>query len=55
MVDLLAFCLVPLAGLVVYWSGGEVAGLGLLVLSVVEGLAVVGLGSQIVSYAGSRR
>ncbi|MFD3931206.1 hypothetical protein [Streptomyces sp. NPDC058614] len=49
-VDLLAFCVVPLAGLIVYWSGGQVAD-GLLVLSVVEALAAVGLGVQVVSYA----
>ncbi|MFF1676653.1 hypothetical protein ACFVYG_11545 [Streptomyces sp. NPDC058256] len=49
-VDLLAFCVVPLAGLVVYWSSGQVAD-GLLVLSVVEALAAVGLGVQVVSYA----
>lgn len=42
-VDLLAFGVVPLAGLVVYWVGGQVAGPGLLVLSVVEALAVLGV------------
>ncbi|MCX4560995.1 hypothetical protein [Streptomyces sp. 2-1] len=50
-VDLLAFCAVPLAGLVVYWAGGQV-GWGLLVLSVLEALVVVGLAVQVVLYAG---
>ena len=49
-VDVLAFCVVPLAGLVVYWGGGQV-GAGLLVLSVFEALAAVGLGAQVVLYA----
>ncbi|MEU8984476.1 hypothetical protein [Streptomyces sp. NPDC048309] len=49
-VDLLAFCVVPLGGLVVYWGSGQVVP-GLLVLSVVEALAAVGLGVLIVSYA----
>ncbi|WP_367320716.1 hypothetical protein [Streptomyces sp. HUAS ZL42] len=56
VIDLLAFCVVPLAALVVYWAGGQVSA-GLLVLSVVEALAVVGLGVLIVVYAvpfGSR-
>lgn len=52
VIDLLAFCLVPLAGLTVYWTGGQGSG-GLLVVSVVEALAVVGLGAQVVSYAGA--
>ncbi|MGW2291692.1 hypothetical protein [Streptomyces phaeochromogenes] len=50
-VDLLAFCAVPLAGLVVYWAGGQV-GRGLLVLSVLEALVVLGLAVQVVLYAG---
>lgn len=50
VIDLLAFCVVPLAALVVYWGGGQVSA-GLLVLSVVEGLAVVGLGVFVVVYA----
>ncbi|MEV2198026.1 hypothetical protein AB0I02_44670 [Streptomyces phaeochromogenes] len=50
-VDLLAFCVVPLAGLVVYWAGGQV-GWGLLVLSALEALVVVGLAVQVVLYAG---
>ncbi|WP_028804281.1 hypothetical protein [Streptomyces sp. 142MFCol3.1] len=49
-VDLLAFCLVPLAGLVVYWASGQVSA-GLVVLSVAEALAVAGLGVQVVQYA----
>ena len=49
-VDLLAFCAVPFAGLVVYWAGGQV-GWGLLVLSVLEALVVVGLAVQVVLYA----
>jgi hypothetical protein len=52
VIDLLAFCLVPLAGLTVYWTGGQGSG-GLLVVSVVEALAVLGLGAQVVSYAGA--
>ncbi|MFI5688883.1 hypothetical protein [Streptomyces sp. NPDC051636] len=50
LVDLLAFCVVPLSALVVYWAGGGTSP-GLLVLSVVEALAVVGLGAHIVLYA----
>ncbi|MDQ1026023.1 hypothetical protein QF035_003605 [Streptomyces umbrinus] len=50
-VDLLAFCVVPLAGLVVYWAGGQV-GRGLQVLSVIEALVVVGPAVQVVLYAG---
>lgn len=50
LVDLLAFCLVPLAALVVYWSGGQVTA-GLLVLSLVEAAAVAGLGVFVVRYA----
>jgi hypothetical protein len=49
-VDLLAFCVVPLAALVVYWSGGQVSA-GLLVLSLAEAAAVVGLGVFVVLYA----
>ncbi|WP_329334548.1 hypothetical protein OG866_13560 [Streptomyces sp. NBC_00663] len=48
-VDLLAFCGVPLAALVVFWAAG---GSGLLVaLSGLEALAVGGLASQVVWYA----
>ncbi|MET7485619.1 hypothetical protein [Streptomyces sp. NPDC005538] len=51
-VDLLAFCVVPFAGLVVYWAAGAGdSSSGLLVLSVVEALIVVGLGHQVLSYA----
>ncbi|GGK50978.1 hypothetical protein GCM10010094_08980 [Streptomyces flaveus] len=50
-IDLLAFCVVPLAGLVVYWAGGQVTG-GLLAVSVLEALAVAGLGAQFLVYAG---
>lgn len=50
VIDLLAFCLVPLAGLVVYWCAGQTSS-GLLVLSVAEALIVVGLGHQVLSYA----
>ncbi|MEV0740784.1 hypothetical protein AB0I51_33740 [Streptomyces sp. NPDC050549] len=49
-VDLLAFCVVPFAGLVVYWAAGQTTP-GLLALSVVEALIVVGLGHQVLSYA----
>lgn len=49
-VDLLAFCFVPLAGLVVYWAAGQTSP-GLLALSVAEALIVVGLGHQVLSYA----
>ncbi|MCI3273193.1 hypothetical protein [Streptomyces cylindrosporus] len=48
-VDLLAFCGVPLAALVVFWAAG---GSGLLIaLSGLEALAVGGLASQVVWYA----
>jgi hypothetical protein len=49
-VDLLAFCVVPLAGLVVYWVAGQTTP-GLLALSVVEALTLVGLGTQVLVYA----
>ncbi|MBD0843175.1 hypothetical protein [Streptomyces sp. TRM68416] len=49
-VDLLAFCVVPLAGLAVYWGAGQTSP-GLLAVSVVEALAVVGLAAQVVVYA----
>ncbi|MDQ1048692.1 hypothetical protein [Streptomyces sp. V4I2] len=52
VVDLTAFCAVPLAALVVFWVDGDGEGGGLLVaLSVVEALAVGGLASQVVWYA----
>ncbi|MFE0452240.1 hypothetical protein ACFW2D_13250 [Streptomyces sp. NPDC058914] len=50
VVDLLAFCVVPLSALVVYWSGGREPA-GLLVLSVAEAGAVAGLGVYVVRYA----
>ncbi|WP_200308979.1 hypothetical protein [Streptomyces adelaidensis] len=49
-IDLLAFCVVPLAGLLVYWASGSTS-TGLVALSVVEALTVVGLGVQVVVYA----
>jgi hypothetical protein len=48
-IDLLAFCVVPLAGLTVYWAAGE-ASAGLVVLSVVEALTVIGLAAQVLLY-----
>ncbi|MGV9450316.1 hypothetical protein [Streptomyces sp. NPDC003635] len=53
-VDLTAFCVVPLAALVVFWAAGEGGGL-LVTLSVLEALAVIGLGAQIVLYARPER
>ncbi|GHI04887.1 hypothetical protein AQI88_24630 [Streptomyces cellostaticus] len=50
LVDLLAFCVVPLSALVVYWGGGDTSA-GLLFLSVAEALTVAGLGVHIVLYA----
>jgi len=50
VIDLLAFCVVPLAGLVVYWAAGQTSP-GLLALSVAEALIVVGLAHQVLSYA----
>ena len=50
LVDLVAFCVVPLAGLVVFWAAGEGSGL-LVALSVVEAVAIAGLGCQVVWYA----
>ncbi|MFJ6724857.1 hypothetical protein ACIQPQ_08050 [Streptomyces sp. NPDC091281] len=49
-VDLLAFCVVPLSGLIVYWAAGDLSA-GLLVLSVTEAAAVVALGVVVVRYA----
>lgn len=49
-IDLLAFCAVPLAGLLVYWASGKTSS-GLVVLSAVEALTIVGLGIQVVLYA----
>ncbi|MFE4051749.1 hypothetical protein [Streptomyces sp. YIM B13518] len=50
VIDLTAFCAVPLAALVVFWVNGDGGGL-LVTLSVLEALAVAGLASQIVWYA----
>ncbi|NEB09604.1 hypothetical protein G3I32_12120 [Streptomyces coelicoflavus] len=50
VIDLTAFCVVPLAALVVFWSNGGVGGL-LVGVSVLEALAVAGLASQFVWYA----
>lgn len=50
VIDLLAFCVVPLGGLVVYWFAGQTSS-GLLALSVAEALIVVGLGHQVLGYA----
>lgn len=50
VVDLLAFCVVPLSALVVYWVGGDLSA-GLVVVSVLEAVAVVGLGVCVVQYA----
>ncbi|QFR00386.1 hypothetical protein F9278_34190 [Streptomyces phaeolivaceus] len=53
-IDLLAFCVVPFAGLLVYWMSGE-TGTELVVLSGVEAVTIVGLGVQIVLYARPAR
>ncbi|MEV5932013.1 hypothetical protein AB0L56_04380 [Streptomyces sp. NPDC052079] len=50
VIDLTAFCAVPLAALVVFWVNGDGGGL-MITLSVLEALAVAGLGSQVVWYA----
>ncbi len=50
VIDLTAFCAVPLAALTVLWANGDAGGL-LVALSVLEALAVAGLASQIVRYA----
>ncbi|MEV5017179.1 hypothetical protein ACIGW1_28250 [Streptomyces sp. NPDC053780] len=50
VIDLTAFCAVPLAALVVFWSHGDVGGL-LVGVSALEALAVAGLASQVVRYA----
>jgi hypothetical protein len=54
VVDLTAFCGVPLAALVVFWANGDADGL-LVALSVLEALAVAGLGVQVLIYARSPR
>ncbi|MEU6355464.1 hypothetical protein ABZ896_40155 [Streptomyces sp. NPDC047072] len=50
VVDLSAFCVVPLAALVVFWADVDGGG-ALVAVSVLEALAVVGLASQVVWYA----
>ncbi|MGW0335280.1 hypothetical protein ACWD0J_25990 [Streptomyces sp. NPDC003011] len=50
VVDLTAFCVVPLAALVVFWVDGDGGGL-LVAVSVLEALTVAGLASQVVWYA----
>ncbi|WP_128434747.1 hypothetical protein [Streptomyces cyaneus] len=50
VVDLLAFCFVPLGALVVYWAGGDTSP-GLVVLSVAEAVTVAVLGWYRVIYA----
>lgn len=50
VVDLLAFCVVPLSALIVYWVGDDVSP-GLATLSVLEAASVTGLGVYIVQYA----
>ncbi|GEJ97733.1 hypothetical protein TNCT1_00100 [Streptomyces sp. 1-11] len=50
VVDLLAFCVVPLSALIVYWVGDDVPP-GLATLSVLEAASVTGLGVYIVQYA----
>ncbi|MER5547186.1 hypothetical protein ABT072_33145 [Streptomyces sp. NPDC002589] len=51
VVDLTAFCVVPLAALLAFWAAGGGGG-PLVAVSVLEGLAVVGLAVEVVSYAG---
>ena len=53
-IDLLAFCVVPFAGLLVYWVSGRTS-TGLVVLSAAEALTIVGLGVQVVAYAAPFR
>ncbi|CAM5578900.1 hypothetical protein [Streptomyces fumanus] len=54
VIDLTAFCGVPLAALVVFWAAGD-GGALLIALSVVEALAVTGLGIQTLVYARAPR
>lgn len=49
VVDLTAFCAVPLAALIVYWASEDTGAL-LVTLSAAEALAVAGLGAQIIAY-----
>ncbi|CAM5611385.1 Integral membrane protein OS=Streptomyces tendae OX=1932 GN=GUR47_13720 PE=4 SV=1 [Streptomyces tendae] len=53
VIDLTAFCAVPLAALIVFWANGDAARL-LVALSVLEALAVAGLAAQVVWYARRR-
>ncbi|WP_346017401.1 MULTISPECIES: hypothetical protein [unclassified Streptomyces] len=50
MVDLIIFCVLPLVALAAFWCGASAAPLAV-VISVLEALAVVVLGAQIVLYA----
>nr|WP_203616398.1 hypothetical protein [Streptomyces sp. SID13726] len=50
LVDLTAFCVVPLAALTVFWADTD-GGVALVAVSVLEALAVTGLASQVVRYA----
>ncbi|MEU9598951.1 hypothetical protein AB0E06_19325 [Streptomyces sp. NPDC048109] len=50
VIDLTAFCAVPLAALIVFWVNGDATRL-LVALSVLEALAVAGLAAQVVWYA----
>ncbi|MEU9556166.1 hypothetical protein [Streptomyces fumanus] len=54
VIDLTAFCGVPLAALAVFWAAGE-GGAPLIALSVAEALAVAGLGVQTLLYARAPR
>ncbi|MGJ5735477.1 MULTISPECIES: hypothetical protein [Streptomyces] len=53
-IDLPAFCVVPFAGLLVYWVSGRTS-TGLVVLSAAEALTIVGLGMQVVAHAAPFR
>ncbi|MFP3987044.1 hypothetical protein U9R90_05980 [Streptomyces sp. E11-3] len=50
VVDLTAFCFVPLGGLVILWVDGDAGGL-LIALSVLEALATLVLAWQVLNYA----
>ncbi|MFD3876625.1 hypothetical protein [Streptomyces microflavus] len=54
LVDLTAFCVLPLAGLLVFWTD-QPSGVLLIALSALEAVAVIGLGMQIVLYAKASR
>ncbi|MEV0279592.1 hypothetical protein AB0I22_24805 [Streptomyces sp. NPDC050610] len=53
-VDLLAFCLIPLAALIVYWAFGPL-NWPLVLASVAEAAAAVGLAQQLFRYADTSR